>query len=96
MQTSLLEKARAFRDAHTFPVASYADFKQQLDAQGGFYVAPWCQEAGCEAKVKEDTKATIRCLPLDDQDQLIAETGPCMACASTKSPRVRAIFARAY
>ena len=94
MQKELLERARAFRDANTFRVESYAAFKEKLEG-GGFFVAPWCQSKDCENKVKEETKATIRCLPMDAQYQVIAEPGNCMVC-ETSGKSVRAIFARAY
>jgi prolyl-tRNA synthetase len=94
MQKELLEKARAFRLANTHRVETYADFKSKLDAPGGFFETAWCQSKECEAKVKEETKATIRCLPLDAQFKPIPESGSCMACG--KAPCVRAVFARSY
>lgn len=96
MQKDLLERARAFRDANTFRVENYTDFQAKLDDVGGFIVAPWCQSKECEAKVKAETKATIRCLPLDANFQPIAESGSCMACGGGHGKSVRAIFARAY
>ena len=81
MQKELLEKARAFRDANTHRVETYADFKVKLEEPGGFFVTAWCQSKECEAKVKEETKATIRCLPLDAQFQTRSpKPGKCMAC----------------
>lgn len=99
MQKELLEKARAFREANTFELpggtAGYAEFKSKLE-NGGFFMAAWCQSKDCEAKVKEDTKATIRCLPLDSGYQPISEHGKgCMVCGSTEKT-VRTVFARAY
>jgi prolyl-tRNA synthetase len=94
MQKELLEKARAFREANTHRVETYAEFKQKLEEPGGFFETAWCQSKECEAKVKEETKATIRCLPLDSQFNKIPEPGACMACG--KSPCVRAVFARSY
>jgi prolyl-tRNA synthetase len=93
MQKELLEKARAFRLANTFEVETYAEFKTKLE-EGGFFVTGWCKSKECEAKVKEETKATIRCLPLDAEYQTIAETRKCMACGAGNS--VRAVFARSY
>lgn len=95
MQRELLERARANRDLNTSHVSSYAEFKQKLDATGGFFLAPWCQSKECEAKVKEETKATIRCLPLDEKYQPIPESEGCMICGKTGA-NVRAIFARSY
>jgi prolyl-tRNA synthetase len=99
LQSDLLERARKFREANTFRVETYAEFTAKLE-QGGFFLAPWCQSRECEAKVKEQTKATIRCLPLDADYQPYRERGKCMACGGT-SPgagehSVRAVFARAY
>lgn len=96
MQSDLLERARTFRDANMHRVATYAEFQKNLDAQGGFNVAPWCQSKECESKVKEETKATIRCLPLSEQFQPISEEGGCMVCGGGNGRTVRAIFARNY
>jgi prolyl-tRNA synthetase len=61
-----------------------------LEASGGFAVAPWCGSADCEAKVKEDTKSTIRYLPVDP----VKPDGPCIVCGR---PSVdEAAWARAY
>lgn len=95
MQKSLLEKARAHRDANTHRTETYEEFKAQIDKVGGFHVSPWCQSRECEAQVKEETKATIRCLPLDADYQTIPEPGKCMACGAA-GPNIRAIFARSY
>ncbi len=95
MQKALLERARSFKDVNTFRVESYSEFQQKLDEPGGFFIAPWCESAQCEARVKEETKATIRCLPLDESFLPIREAGKCMVCNGSGSS-VRAVFARAY
>jgi prolyl-tRNA synthetase len=95
MQSELLAKSKAFREANTHRVENYADFAKKLDSDGGFFEAPWCESKECEAKVKEETKATIRCLPLDSSFHKISEKGACMACG-TAGKSVRAVFARAY
>ena len=95
MQKDLLEKARAHRLAHTFEVSDYTQFKKLLEEPGGFLVAPWCQSKECENQVKEETKATIRCLPLDSSFQVIPHQDSCLVCQSAR-PAVRAIFARNY
>jgi prolyl-tRNA synthetase len=94
MQKELLEKARQFRDSNTSRVETYADFKAKVEEPGGFFVTAWCQSKECEAKVKEETKATIRCLPLDAQFKTISEPGKCMVCGGGNA--VRAVFARSY
>jgi prolyl-tRNA synthetase len=95
MQSDLLRKAREHREAHTFTVKTYGEMKEKLEAPGGFILAPWCQSKECESKVKEETKATIRCLPLDDQFQPIPEMGKCAVCEGSGST-VRAVFAKSY
>jgi prolyl-tRNA synthetase len=95
MQSELLSKAKKFRDDNTHKVASYSDFKKQIEDQGGFYVTAWCQSSECEEKVKEETKATIRGLQMDDRFEPIKEKAPCMVCSQTKD-NVRVVYARSY
>lgn len=94
MQKDLLEKARAHRNANTFRVENYEEFKEKIEG-GGFFIAPFCPDKEVEAKVKEETKATVRCLPLGDDFLPIPESGPCMV-TGRKGNNVRAIFARSY
>jgi prolyl-tRNA synthetase len=90
IQTSLLEKARAFRDGHTSRTSSYEEFKQIMDGRPGFVIAPWCESAECEAQIKAETQATIRNMPFGQN----APTEPCLKCG--KPARVYAWFAKAY
>jgi prolyl-tRNA synthetase len=94
MQKELLEKARALRDANTFRVDNYEDFKVRIE-EGGFFVASFCLDKELEAKVKTETKATVRCLPLGPDFKPIPESAPCMVSGRTGN-NVRAIFARSY
>ncbi|MBU0493386.1 MAG: proline--tRNA ligase [Chloroflexi bacterium] len=90
IQRALLDRARAFRDAHTHQVADYAEFQRVIEDPGGFIAAPWCGDAECEAAIKDDTKATIRCIPFEAP----GAAGVCMRCGE---PAVeQAVFARAY
>ena len=66
MQTDLLEKARAFVAANTTRVKTYDEFKQVMAEKRGFIVAGWNGDAAVEAKIKEETKATIRVMPMGD------------------------------
>jgi prolyl-tRNA synthetase len=102
IQKNLLERARKFRDEHTVPVADYAGMKAFFGlageeaagaeaSKGGFADALWCGSGECEAKLKAETKATLRCMPLDRQDGV---SGSCALCGAPA--RHRAIFARAY
>lgn len=94
MQGDLLRKAREFRQANTHRVESYDEFKKKIE-EGGFFEAPWCLDREMEAKIKEETKATIRCLVLDESYQPIQESGKCFMTGCTGG-NVRAIFARSY
>jgi prolyl-tRNA synthetase len=97
MQAALFKKALDFRTAHTFPASSLAEMARLLDEPGGFIEAGWCGDAACEAKVKEETKATIRVLPLADKETTpapAAKGSSCIICA--KPAKHTAVFGRAY
>ncbi len=94
MQKDLLEKARAIRDQNTFEVSSYDEFKSKLE-KGGFFVAAWSPNAENEKKIKEETKATIRCYLLDSDFQPKKTDKPCFL-TGQRGDNVLAIFARAY
>jgi prolyl-tRNA synthetase len=90
VQAALLAQATAYRDANTRSVASYDEFKQVLDGPGGFIRVHWAGTRADEDFIQEETKATIRCLPLDKPEG----EGVCFY-TGQKTDRV-AIFARAY
>ncbi len=90
IQQALFDKALRHRTDNSHIVDDYADFQSRVGS-GGFYHMRWCGNAACETKVKDDTKATIRCLPLTGD----ADAGPCIVCGEA-AEGVRAIFARAY
>jgi prolyl-tRNA synthetase len=90
IQQNIYQKAHAFRSANTTSVDDYATFKEVLDGKGGFISAHWDGTAETEEKIKEETKATIRCIPLD----AVEEEGKCMYSGKPSGRRV--IFARAY
>jgi prolyl-tRNA synthetase len=89
-QNGLLEQARAFRDEHTFHPKDMGEMTTLLDDPGGFMIAGWCGSEECEAKVKAETKATIRFLPLDPKP---AE-GTCIVCGQPATEE--AAWALAY
>ena len=64
IQANLFEKARAYRDAHVYECDNYDEFKERVK-DGGFFLCHWDGTAETEAKIKEDTQATIRCVPFD-------------------------------
>lgn len=90
IQQNLYNRALKFRDAQTTRVDDYVAFKQVLDNKGGFVLAHWDGTAETEAKIKEETKATIRCIPLKNDP----EQGVCIYSGKPSSGRV--VFARAY
>jgi len=90
IQSNLLEKARAYRDAHITRVDSYEEFKKVLEGKGGFVSAHWDGTGETEERIKEETKATIRCIPLDNP----REEGRCILTGKPSSERV--LFAVAY
>ena len=88
IQAAMLEKARKFRDEHIHEPKDYEDLKNIV--QDGWALAYWCGSTDCEAKVKDETKATTRCMPLDQE----AGHGTCIVCGEPAEKKV--YFARAY
>jgi prolyl-tRNA synthetase len=90
IQKDLFEKALNYRNTHITEVNSFEEFKSVLNTEGGFVSAHWDGTAETEEKIKEMTKATIRCIPLDR----VEEAG---SCVFTGNPSVgRVLFAKAY
>ena len=77
IQRSLYDDALRFRDAHTTRVTTYDELRAAIDDPGGFVIGGWCGDAACETKVKDETKAPIRFLPLEPD----RPDGPCVVCA---------------
>lgn len=90
IQKNLFDRALEFRKTHTYTVDSLEEFKGTLMSKGGFLLAHWCGDAECEKKIKEETKATSRCIPFDQAK----EEGKCIYCG--KKSKGRIIFAKAY
>ncbi|MFZ9980957.1 MAG: proline--tRNA ligase [Cyclobacteriaceae bacterium] len=90
IQANIFKRASDFRAGMTTRVESYEEFKQVLDTKGGFVLAHWDGSKVTEAAIKEETKATIRCIPLDAEP----EQGKCIYSGAPSSQRV--VFARAY
>ena len=91
MQGALLHKALDFRQASTKRLDDYESFKKQMEEPiPGFVDAGWCGSAECEAKLQEETKATIRCLPLAGQPEKCS----CIRCGNPSERRV--IMAKSY
>jgi len=90
IQANIYKKAFDFRAEKTTNVDSWDEFKRLLDEKGGFLLAHWDGTPETEEKIKEETKATIRCIPFDQ----VAEDGVCIY--SGKPSKGRVIFARSY
>lgn len=90
IQTNIYTKAKNYRDSHITKADTYEEFKRILDEKGGFVAAHWDGSKEVEEKIKEETKATIRCIPLDAEQ----EEGLCIY--SGKPSHRRVLFARAY
>lgn len=90
IQANIYQKAFNFRTENTTEVNSYDEFKQVLNEKGGFISAHWDGTSETETKIKEETKATIRCIPLDNKQ----EEGICIV--TGKPSKERVIFALAY
>lgn len=90
IQNNIYQRALSFRSSVTTQVDTYEEFKKVLDEKGGFISAHWDGTQETEAAIKEETKATIRCIPLDAKE----EAGTCMYSGKPSSKRV--LFARAY
>jgi prolyl-tRNA synthetase len=88
IQQSLHDKALAFRKSNTHDAKNYDELKKAVE--NGFAYSFWCGNAECEAKIKEETRATMRCIPLE-QD---GSSGKCVYCSQPATSK--AIFARAY
>jgi len=90
IQENIFNKAHKFRDENITLVSSWAEFKEVLDNKGGFVSAYWDGTAETEVKIKEETKATIRCIPLDTEENVGTDI------FSGKPGKYRVLFARAY
>ena len=90
IQHNMFNRAKAYRDAHITEAGNWEEFIKLLDEKGGFISAHWDGSAETEAQIKEQTKATIRCIPLDAK----AEEGICIF--SGRPSARRGLFARAY
>ena len=90
IQANIYKKAFDFRANSTTKVDSYEEFKKVLDEKGGFVLAHWDGTTETEQRIKDETKATIRCIPLDNEQ----EEGKCILTGKPSTQRV--VFARAY
>jgi prolyl-tRNA synthetase len=88
IHTSMLERATAYRDSNIHDPSDYEELKS--GGTNAWAFSWWCGSPACEAKVKEDTRATTRCIPLEQP----GGSGPCIVCGGHSTEKV--YFARAY
>jgi prolyl-tRNA synthetase len=88
IQKSLFDRALAFRGTHTFIPKNFDEFRQIVET--GFAQAYWCGDSKCEEQIKEATKATLRCIPIEQP----GGTGSCIFCGQPS--KESAIFGKAY
>ncbi|NMB42437.1 MAG: proline--tRNA ligase [Firmicutes bacterium] len=91
IQSNLFKQALEFREKNTYSVDDYEKFKDIVQEKRGFILSPWCGDPGCEEGIKNDTKATIRCIPFAAEP---SEDALCLFCGQKNSKPV--YFARAY
>ena len=90
IQTNIYKKAKSYLDSHIYECNCYEDFKERIK-DGGFFLCPWDGNADTEAKIKEDTQATIRCIPFGvEQNNLGIDM------VSGKPAKYKALIARSY
>lgn len=89
IQDNIYAKAKSYRDAHIYECDNYEDFKERVK-EGGFFLCHWDGTAETEAKIKEDTQATIRCVPFE------FEQTPGVDMVSGKPAKYRVLIARSY
>ena len=90
MQSDMLERARLRRDESIYDVTEYDDFKRTIDNKPGFVRAMWCGDEACENKIKEDTTATSRCMPFEQE----TISNKCICCG--KAAKKLVIWGKAY
>ena len=92
IQQSLYDRALAFRRENTREVSDFASFKAVMEEKRGFIKGCWCGDEACEDRIKDETMATIRVLPLEQPADLAGR--PCVCCG--RPAKMLAVFARAY
>ena len=90
IQASLFNKALAHRESHTYTAADYDEFKATVESKPGFIKAMWCGDVECENKIKEDTGATARCMPFEQE----TISDKCVCCG--KPAKKLVYWGRAY
>ena len=96
IQDNLYLKALEFRKSHTFEVDNYNEFKEKINNRSGFIISPWDGTTDTELKIKEETQATIRCIPFENKDLIINNNDNDTCILSNNKSKNKVIFALNY
>ena len=96
IQDNLYHKALEFRKNHTFEVDNYNEFKEKINNRSGFIISPWDGTTDTELKIKEETQATIRCIPFENKDLIINNNDNDTCILSNNKSKNKVIFALNY
>ena len=94
IQKDMFSRAKDFLDSHTYEADSYETFKATVEEKPGFVKALWCGDRACEDKIKEDTKATSRCIPMGEEGKPAGNGAVCVCCG--KPAKHLVYWGRAY
>lgn len=92
IQKNIYENAKKFQTDNTYEITDFKQFTKDIETKKGFYLAPWCEDSGCEEEIKEKTKATIRVIPFGTEKP--KKGTKCFHCG--KEARAMVYFAKAY
>ena len=94
IQKDMFKRAKEFLDSHTFEASDYDGFKKIVEENPGFVKAYWCEDRACEDQIKDDTRATSRCIPLGEEGNSVPEGARCICCG--KPAKKLVYWGRAY
>ncbi len=94
IQQDMFDRALAFRETHTYEAEDYETFKKTVEEKPGFVKAYWCGDRACEDQIKDDTRATSRCIPMGDEGNVVPEGARCVCCGKPAQKLV--YWGRAY
>ncbi len=94
IQADMFDRAKKFLDGHTYEESDYESFRRTVEEKPGFVKAYWCGQRSCEDRIKEDTRATSRCIPLGDEGNRVPEGATCICCGKPAAKLV--YWGRAY
>jgi len=90
----MFDRAKKFLEEHTYEASDYDSFKKTIEERPGFVKAYWCEDRACEDQIKDDTRATSRCIPMGDEGNKVPEGARCVCCG--KPAKKLVYWGRAY